>query len=145
MTGDRHVIKHAPDDRLVIAFRDMSVASPTYGRYVAWVGTFENIVNRKEGQYRIKLLHNAARTAAEPSRTGNTDGGYSDLELLKDGTIVATTYVKINAGAEKHSVVSTRFKLAETDALAAQEKSRATSKALLPAGWDPALAGDLVM
>jgi hypothetical protein len=32
---------------------------------------------------------------------------------------VATTYVKYRAGPEKNSVVSVRFKLAETDRLAA--------------------------
>ena len=34
-----------------------------------------------------------------------------------DGTIVATTYLKYWDDARKHSVVSTRFKLSETDAL----------------------------
>jgi predicted neuraminidase len=145
LTGDRHVIKRAPDGRLVIAFRDMAVTSPTYGHYVAWVGTFENILNREEGQYRIKLLNNALRTAEDKPGTGNTDCGYSDLELLKDGTIIATSYVKLNVGPEKHSVVSARFKLAETDALATEQKSRAASPGLLPTGWDPALAGDVVM
>ena len=145
LTGDRHVIKHTPDGRLVVAFRDMAKVSPTYGHYVAWVGTFEDIENRREGQYRIKLLHNANRTPADPPGTGNTDCGYSDLELLGDGTVIATTYIKYAAGPEKNSVVSTRFKLSETDALAKQTKTSAHVPNLLPAGWDPALAGDVVM
>jgi hypothetical protein len=120
LTGDRHVIKHAPDGRLVIAFRDMAKTSATYGHYVAWVGTLDDIVNRREGQYRIKLLHNANRKPSDLPGTGNTDCGYSDLELLGDGTIVATTYIQYAAGPEKSSVVSTRFKLSETDALAKQ-------------------------
>jgi len=143
LTGDRHVIKRAPDGRLVVAFRDMAKVSPTYGHYVAWVGTFEDIENRREGQYRIKLLHNAARTDADVPGTGNTDCGYSDLELLSNGTIIATTYIKCAAGPEKNSVVSTRFKLSETDALAKVEQ--ASAETLLPANWDPALAGDIVM
>jgi hypothetical protein len=145
LTGDRHVIKHAPDGRLVVAFRDMAKASPTYGHYVAWVGTFEDIENRREGQYRIKLLHNANRTAADAPGTGNTDCGYSDLELLGDGTIIATTYIKYAAGPEKNSVVSTRFKLSETDALAEQAKPSADAPSLLPAGWDPVQAGNRVL
>jgi len=143
LTGDRHVIKQAPDGRLVIAFRDMAKTSATYGHYVAWVGTFEDIVNRREGQYRIKLLHNANRKPSDPPGTGNTDCGYSDLELLGDGTLIATTYVQYAAGLEKSSVVSTRFNLSETDALA--KKVTASTKRLLPANWDPALAGDTVM
>jgi hypothetical protein len=117
LTGDRPVVRYAPDGRLVVAMRDMAKTSPTFGHYVAWVGRYEDIVQRREGQYRIKLLHNAARTENDVPGKGNTDCGYSDLEMLTDGTIVATTYIKYQPGPEKNSVVSTRFKLEETDAL----------------------------
>ena len=145
LTGDRHVAKVAPDGRLVIAFRDMAKTSNTYGHYVAWVGAFEAIVNQREGQYRIKLLDNANRTADDEPGTGDTDCGYSDLELLADGTLIATTYIKYRPGAEKNSVVSTRFRLSETDALANKTKAAATSPGLVPANWNAALAGDIVM
>jgi hypothetical protein len=39
------------------------------------------------------------------------------MELLPDGTIVATTYVKYAPGKAKHSVVSVRFDMKTTDAL----------------------------
>jgi hypothetical protein len=39
------------------------------------------------------------------------------MALLGDGTIVATTYIKYRPGSARHSVISTRFKLAETDRL----------------------------
>jgi hypothetical protein len=117
LTGDRHVIKYAPDGRLVVAMRDVARTSPTYGHYVAWVGRYDDIVGRREGQYRIKLLHNASRGLDDKPGTGSYDCGYSDMELLPDGTFVATTYVKYSPGPEKNSVVSTRFGLAETDAL----------------------------
>jgi hypothetical protein len=117
LTGDRHVMRYAPNGRLVVAMRDRAKTSPTYGHYVAWVGRYEDIVDRREGQYRIKLLHNAARTDQDEPGKGNADCGYSDLEILPDGTIVATTYIKYQPGPEKNSVVNTRFKLEETDAL----------------------------
>jgi hypothetical protein len=117
LTGDRHVAKFAPDGRLVVAFRDVARTSTTYGHYVAWVGRFEDILEGIPGEYRIKLFHNSLRSDLEKPGTGNTDCGYSDLELLPDGTIVATTYLKYGAGPEKHSVVNTRFKLSETDSL----------------------------
>ncbi len=117
LTGDRHVMRYAPDGRLVVAMRDRAKTSPTYGHYVAWVGRYENIVERREGQYRVKLLHNAARARQDIPGKGNTDCGYSDLEVLPDSTIVATTYIKYQPGPEKNSVVNTRFKLEETDAL----------------------------
>ena len=123
LTGDRHVMKYAPDGRLVVAMRDMAKTSPTFGHYVAWVGRYEDIVGRREGEYRIKLLDNAARTATDGPSQGkgalqeNADCGYSDVELLPDGTFVATTYIKYRPGLEKNSVVGVRFKLAETDVL----------------------------
>lgn len=106
LTGDRHMSVALPDGRLVIAFRDRAPTSETYNHFVAWVGTYDDIRIQREGQYRIKLLHSHARW----------DCGYPGLELLPDGTIVATTYIKYRPGSEKHSVVSTRFTIDETDA-----------------------------
>ena len=105
LTGDRHQAKYAPDGRLVIVFRDMAAESPTKGHFVGWVGKYEDIVGQREGQYRLKLLHNYARW----------DCGYPGLELFGNGTFVATTYVKYWPDKRKHSVVSTRFTLAEVD------------------------------
>ena len=64
-------------------------------------------LSRSLMSYKVKLLHSFA----------GPDCGYPGLELLPDGTIVATTYVKYNPGEEKHSVVSVRFKIDELDAL----------------------------
>jgi hypothetical protein len=107
LSGDRHQAKYAPDGRLVIVFRDMASGSPTRGHFVGWVGTYDDIVHQREGQYRLKLLHNYA----------GTDCGYPGLELLPDGTFVATTYIKYWPDKRKHSVVSTRFQLADLDAV----------------------------
>lgn len=103
--GDRHKHVYAPDGRLVIAFRDMGRDSPTRTHFVAWVGRYEDIISGRDGEYKIKLLH---------SHKGS-DCGYPGLELLPDGTFVATTYVKYRPGPEQNSVVSVRFTLAETD------------------------------
>lgn len=108
--GDRHVARYAPDGRLVVAMRDTggNYGSPTSTHFIAWVGRYEDIVRGRDGQYRVKLLH---------SHRGG-DNGYPGLELLPDGTFVATTYIKYRVGPEKNSVVSARFTLAETDRLA---------------------------
>ncbi|MBL9214240.1 MAG: exo-alpha-sialidase [Opitutaceae bacterium] len=106
--GDRHVARYAADGRLVICFRDTGRDSATKDHFIAWVGSYDDIKSMREGQYRIKLLH---------SHNGS-DCGYPGLELLPDGTFVATTYVKYRPGPERSSVVSVRFKLAETDRLA---------------------------
>ena len=106
LTGDRHMGVQTKDGRLVVAFRDQAPQSPTKGHFVAWVGTYDDIKQGRPGQYRIKLLHSYA----------GVDCGYPGLEALPDGTIVATTYIKYWNDARKHSVVCTRFTLAETDA-----------------------------
>lgn len=109
LTGDRHMPRYAPDGRLVVTFRDMAAETPTKGDFVAWVGTYDDIINGREGQYRLRLLDNK-------SKPGDT--GYAGLELLPDGTFVATTYCVLEKG-EKPLVVSVRFKLKDTDAKAA--------------------------
>lgn len=107
LTGDRHMGIQTEDGRMVVAFRDQAKGSTTKGHFVAWVGTYDDIKNGKPGQYRVKLLHSYA----------GGDCGYPGMALLPDGTIVATTYIKYEDGTKKHSVVSTRFKLSETDEL----------------------------
>ena len=106
LTGDRHCPKYAPDGRLVVVFRDVAQPCPPRGHFVAWVGRYEDIVKGREGQYRIKLMHHHGRAG---------DCGYPGLEVLPDGTFVATTYIKHKPGPERHSVVSVRFKLDEID------------------------------
>ncbi|MBN2295273.1 MAG: exo-alpha-sialidase [Pirellulales bacterium] len=111
LTGHRHKMHYAPDGRLVVVMRDTAPASKTKGNYVAWVGNYDDIVSGREGQYHIKLLHSYA----------GWDCGYSGLVLLPDGTFVATTYIKYEPGPKKHSVVTTRFKLEETDKMKPME------------------------
>jgi len=109
LSGDRHIGVPLEDGRWIFAFRDMAPESPTRGHFVAWVGTYDDIKSGNGGDYRIKLLHSHAERV--------TDCGYPGVELLPDGTLVITTYVKYAPGPEQHSVVSTRFKIAETDAM----------------------------
>jgi len=105
LSGDRHKACYAPDGRLVVCFRDTAAKSPTRNHFVAWVGTYDDIIAGREGRFRIKLLHSYA----------GGDCGYPGLECLPDGTLVATTYIKYAPGADKHSVVSVRFTLIELD------------------------------
>lgn len=114
LTGDRHEGVQAKDGRWVIAFRDRALGSSTYGQFVAWVGTYDDIRNGRPGQYRIKLLHHFGGPR-DGYGWAHTDTGYPGMELLPDGTIIATTYIKYWDDGRKHSVVCTRFKLDELD------------------------------
>jgi hypothetical protein len=107
LTGDRHTGKYAPDGRLLVSFRDMTLESPTRGDWVAWVGTFDDIVKGREGQYRVRLMDN----------TEGADCAYPGVEILPDGTFVLTTYGHWTAG-EPPYIVSVRLKLDELDRLA---------------------------
>jgi hypothetical protein len=85
LTGDRHVAKYLPDGRLFISFRDVPRKgnhSETKGDWIAWVGTYDDIKHGRSGQYRIRLKKNHQ----------GFDCGYPGVEILPDGTIVATTY-----------------------------------------------------
>lgn len=105
LTGDRHTARYDSSGRLVVVFRDMAADSPTKGDFVAWVGTWQDAVLGRPGQYRVRLLDNK----------NSWDCGYPGLEALPDGTFVATTYGHWTAGEEPY-IVSVRFKLAELDA-----------------------------
>lgn len=99
LTGDRHAGGKLPDGRWVITFRDMAPGSPTKGHFVAWCGTYDDIVQRRPGK-RYKLLHSYA----------GWDCGYPGVTVFEDGTVLAVTYVKYWDDARKQSVVGCRFK-----------------------------------
>lgn len=110
LTGDRHTGVYGPDGRLFISFRDTTRESPTKGDWVAWVGTYEDIAEGREGQYRVRLMDNHK----------GGDCAYPAVEILPDGTIVTTTYGHWSKG-EAPYIVSVRLKLAELDKLHANE------------------------
>jgi BNR repeat-like domain len=107
LTGDRHTAKYAPDGRLFISFRDTTLESSTKGDWVAWVGKYDDIATGKEGQYRVRLMHN----------TKDADCAYPGVEVLPEGTIVTTTYGHWTEGQPPY-IVSVRLKLTELDAKA---------------------------
>jgi hypothetical protein len=111
LTGDRHTGVYAADGRLFISFRDTAHESPTKGDWVAWVGTYEDILNNREGQYRVRLMDN----------TKGADCAYPGVELLPDGTLVTTTYGHWTEG-ESPYIVSVRLRLSELDEKAAKKE-----------------------
>ena len=102
LTGDRHTGKYAHDGRLLILFRDTAQESPTQGDWVAWVGTYEDIVEGREGQYRIRLMDNKKEW----------DCAYPGVEVLPDGTFILTTYGHWIEG-EPPFILCVRLKLDE--------------------------------
>jgi hypothetical protein len=112
LTGDRHTGKYAPDGRLFISFRDTTHESPTKGDWVGWVGTYQDIVEGHEGQYRVRLLDNKH----------GWDSTYPGVEILPDGTFVTTTYGHWTDG-QKPYIMSVRFTLEELDKIAKSKRN----------------------
>jgi hypothetical protein len=104
LTGDRHTARYLPDGRLFVSFRDTAAASPTKGDWMAWVGTYEDVVRGREGQYRVRLMDNKH----------DWDCAYPGVEVLPDGTVVTTTYGHWIEGQEPF-VVCVRLKPAEIE------------------------------
>jgi hypothetical protein len=132
LNGDRHVLKYAPDGRILVVFRDISPVkyrpdleriakdrnevnisriaaeigqgSPTEGDWVGWVGTWDDLVTGAKGQYRIRFKDNYH----------NWDCCYPGVELLPDGTFVITTYGHWEKDKEPF-IISERYKLNELD------------------------------
>ncbi|MCA9001584.1 MAG: exo-alpha-sialidase [Planctomycetes bacterium] len=111
LTGDRHTAKYTKDGRLFISFRDTAFESDTQGDWVAWVGTFQDILEGREGQYRVRIKDNLH----------SWDTAYPGVEVLADGTIVATTYGHWEAGEEPY-ILSARMDLSELDRRAAEAR-----------------------
>jgi hypothetical protein len=109
LTGDRHTAKYAKDGRLFVSFRDMAAGSPWKGDWVAWAGTWDDIVKGRDGQYRIRLMDNK----------DDWDCAYPGVEVLRDGTLVTTTYGNWTEGEQPY-IVSVRLTLADLDRRASQ-------------------------
>ncbi len=111
LTGDRHTGKYAPDGRLFISFRCIAPNRSRKVRafetdWVAWVGSWDDLVSGKQGEYFVRLKDNKK----------GYDTAYPGVEVLPDGTIVTTTYGHWDAGEQPY-ILSVRLKLDELDRL----------------------------
>ncbi|MFM7280804.1 MAG: sialidase family protein [Planctomycetia bacterium] len=100
LNGDRHTARYTPDGRLVIAFRCMDTKSPYQGDFVVWVGTYADLRENKPGEYLVRLADNKR----------SADCGYPGVEVLKDGTLLLTTYGTWTSG-EAPYILAVRLKL----------------------------------
>ena len=105
LTGDRHTARYTADGRLFVSFRDTALESAPRGDWVGWVGRYQDIVDGREGDFRVRLMDNTrAEDCCDPG-----------VERLPGGMIVATTYGHWTAGKAPF-IVSVRFRMDELDA-----------------------------
>ena len=106
LNGERHKAEYIDDGRLFITFRSIERNRKMVKKmrkdggmktwysegWVAWVGTYDDLKNGTEGQYRIKIAHTYLDHQNKPSLSANADTGYCGNVVLKDGTIVTSSY-----------------------------------------------------
>lgn len=106
LNGERHKAEWLPDGRLFITFRSIERNKKMVRKmrkdggkktwysegWIAWVGTYDDLKDGNEGQYRIKIAHTYLDHQNEPSLSANADTGYCGNVVLKDGTVVTSSY-----------------------------------------------------
>ena len=130
LAGERHKALYDPvSGRLVITFREIIYdrngngvweggSDWICGEWVAWVGTYEDLMNLKEGDYLIIL---------DEDFSGNYysgDTGYTGMAVLEDGTFVLHSYGHWDPASANVSDVRTdlcwirqaKFNLSEVEA-----------------------------
>lgn len=134
LNGERHKADYTPDGRLFITFRSIErdvdkvkinaidKLKNWYSEgWIGWVGTYDDLKNGTEGQYRIKLAHTYLDKQKEPDICANADTAYCGNVVLDDGTIVTSAYgafgEKKSDGGYKTYVVSKRIRLSDVDKL----------------------------
>lgn len=143
LNGERHKAEYTNDGRLFITFRSIERDRRRVKQmrklggelkwysegWIAWVGTYDDLKNGTEGQYRMKIAHTYLDHQTEPSIVANADTGYCGNVVLKDGTIVTSSYgifspeekesgtYKTDKGKQKRKtyIVSKRIKLNDVE------------------------------
>ena len=145
LNGERHKAEYTDDGRLFITFRSIERDRKRVKKmrklggernwysegWVAWVGTYDDLKNGTEGQYRIKIAHTYLDHQKEPSIVANADTGYCGNVVLNDGTIVTSSYgifspeekesgkYNTDKGKQKRKtfIISKRIKLSDVEKL----------------------------
>lgn len=117
LMGERHKAEYDPvSGRLLITFREIIRRSASdlndwaAGDWVAWIGTYDDLVQFNEGQYRIRLMEDFTPSV----RSGDT--GYTGNVVYKDGTYVLTSYGYFDSQDTRAPYIMTvRLKLSDLD------------------------------
>ena len=98
LAGERHKAAYDPiSGRLVISLREITYdlngnnifdgnSDWLAGEWVAWVGTYEDLMEQRDGQYRIEI----AKDYSNNAKSGDT--GYAGVVVLEDGTFIMDSY-----------------------------------------------------
>lgn len=121
LTGDRHKAEYdETTGKLLISFRlvvpgvkrNIFDSSNFTGAYwVAWIGTFEDLLDFAENGNKSDKLGEKLIILGE-TNDGKADCGYSGT-ICKDGTFVLASYGKFSKGAKNPYIMQVKFKLSD--------------------------------
>ena len=121
LTGDRHKAEYdETTGKLLVSFRLVipgvkrnifDNSNFTGGYWVAWVGTFDDLLSYAENGNKTDNLGEALIVLGT-TNDGKADCGYSGT-ICKDGTFVLTSYGKFEKGAKNPYIMQAKFKLSD--------------------------------
>ena len=110
LAGERHKAVYDPiSGRLLITFREIVYKDGKLdnnwmaGDWVAWVGTYEDLLEQNEGEYRILIEEDWAMNA----KSGDT--GYAGILVLDDGTFIMDSYGHFDEEFSKNAFESGNY------------------------------------
>lgn len=141
LQGERHKAVYDPiTGRLVVTFREIildynqnGIIEPgdwRAGEWVAWVGTYEDLMQQNEGEYRIMLKEDFAQN------TYSGDTGYAGIVVQPDGTFIMNSYGhwdeefskawKGGVTTDLSYIIQAKFKLSDIDNVNGETKNQST-------------------
>lgn len=121
LTGDRHKAEYdATTGKLIISFRlvvpgvkrnAFDKTNFTGGYWVAWVGTFDDLLSYAESGEKTDKLGEALIVLGT-TNDGKADCGYSGT-ICKDSTFVLTSYGKFSKDAKNPYIMQVKFSLSD--------------------------------
>lgn len=121
LNGERHKAIYDPiSGRLLISFREIKLDTNKDGStsdndwmagdWIGWVGSYEDLMNGEDGEYRIRLGKDYTNSA----KAG--DCGYAGNVVMNDGTFFLNYYGNFDTNTNNNTyIMGVRFKLAEID------------------------------
>jgi len=101
LTGDRHMATYLDDGRLLVSLRSKNSKSDIENNWVAWVGSYDDMVSGNAGDCRILLK----RHYYADDEQVFWDCAYPCIDKVGDGEILLTTYGKWEKDKE-HYIMS---------------------------------------
>lgn len=156
LAGERHKAVYDPTDptgqRMIITFREICYdlnkndqmdgnSDWLAGDWIGWVGTYDQLMNLDDGQFRVLLCRDWAANA----KSGDT--GYTGIVVQSDGTFIMDTYghwdkevseslIPYNVYNDLCYIKQAKFKLSDLDSMVLPDVKASIQNAINSAPTD---------